>query len=119
MTTLSEGDVVTIKGFSIASTQVFEGDNALIRNSQEDVGVTAVYISPPQYRKVLYLRNTSAALQTITIFLGKGAAEINKGIVLKAGEYYIEATDNGFEAWSGTIQAISDVAGGKLTISER
>jgi len=119
MSELAVGDTVTITGFKVASAQQFEGDTQYTRNSREAVGVSTVYISSPKYRKVLYLRNSSPAAQEITIHFGTGAVTLKEGIILKAGEWYIEASDNGFEAFSGTITAISDLAGGYLTIMER
>ena len=62
---------------------------------------------------MLYFRNTSTnADEIITLSFGsRNPAIVNKGIVLKQNDQYIETTGDNFEVWQGAISAICAVAG--------
>jgi hypothetical protein len=83
------------------------------------VGATSIMISQKKDRKVIYLRNTSAAAQVITIaFDNINPAVAGKGIVLSPGEYVLDSSSEGYKAWNGDISAISSAAGGTLAVME-
>ena len=96
---------------------MYKGNSEYVRNATFTVGTSSVTISHPQDRQLIYLRNSGAT--TITIHFGMGSAEANKGIVLSAGGTYAEANSEGFQTYTGSINAISDGAGGVLSIVER
>jgi len=93
------------------------------RNQALTVGTSAVTLSeqvqyPTNERKVFSVINTSTGGQKITVSIGdeaQGAA----GIVLSAGGYYHESHDAGFTPTQSRITAISDAAGGTVSIQER
>lgn len=90
------------------------------RNDQIDIGLSSVRVMEAQERSFIYIRNTSIGGQTITLVLNNfQPAVANKGIVLSPGQSFVETNAFDFKAWQGQIQAISDLAGAKLTVSER
>lgn len=94
------------------------------RNDQETVNITTTLISQSkisseQKRKLIMLRNTSTGGQVITVNFGFTPAIQNKGIVLNPNEVMCDSSSEGYDCWQGTINAISDIADGKLTVFER
>jgi len=84
------------------------------------VGATAIEISEPHPRKVIYIRNTSTAGQVITItFSNSVDAVAGAGFFLSASEYITDSISEGYLPWQGEIRAISSAAGGTLSIFER
>jgi hypothetical protein len=84
------------------------------------VGATAIEISEPHPRKVIYIRNTSVGGQVITVtFSNNTTAVANSGFVLSPSEYITDSISEGYLPWSGEIRAISSAAGGTLSIFER
>lgn len=66
-------------------------------------------------RKVIYFYNASAAAQVITIQFGTAqVVTAGQGIVLVAGQSYIESRDAAFIPWQDRISAIASAAGGSL-----
>lgn len=81
------------------------------------VGAASVLVSKKAARKVIYLRNTSAAAQIITIaFDNVSDAVAGTGIVLAPGEYVSDSNSEGYTAWNGDIKAIASAAGATLSI---
>lgn len=94
------------------------------RNETVNIGVSSTLVSDPRTeanpRKVFVFRNISTAdADIITLNLGFNPAVANEGIVLRKGESYGEATQQGFELWNGTINAICATANGILSVMER
>jgi len=90
------------------------------RNQTVSVGVTAVSVAEPRSRKVLYIRNISTGGQQITITQGNiTPTSLGGGVVLKAGEQYVDAISEGYVPFDGQVTAISDLAGGSLSVFER
>jgi hypothetical protein len=90
------------------------------RNEIVTVGATQVVISPKKERKAIYIRNTSAAAQIVTIaFDNINAVVAGRGIVLSPGEYITESTNSGYKCWNGDIKAIANAAGATLAIMEQ
>jgi hypothetical protein len=97
--------------------EFFKGDSEYVRNALVSVGATNITICQPQFRQVLYIRNSGAT--TITLHFGFGVAVANEGVVLAPGASYSESNSDAFVCYSGTINAIGDGAGGQLSIVER
>lgn len=94
------------------------------RNDTVSVGLTNTLISEARNelnpRKVFVIRNISADdADIITLNLGFTTATANKGVVIKKGESYGEASEAGFSAWNGTINAICATANGSVSVFER
>lgn len=70
-----------------------------------------------QRRSQFIICNTSTT-QKITIAKKGTSAELGKGIVLNPSGSYAESTDSGYKCYQGPVQAISDVAGGTVSITE-
>jgi hypothetical protein len=69
-------------------------------------------------RKVLVITNVSTLNQVITLGIGTPAVAL-KGIVLYAGQSYIESPSDGFRPTNVAIYAISSAAGGAVSVYER
>lgn len=92
----------------------------LTRNELIDVSTSNVSLADPRFRQELIIRNSSTAAQEITLVLSNNQqAEVNKGIVLKAGESYYASNNTGFTVWSGRINAIASAINGQISIFER
>jgi len=90
------------------------------RNTSQTISTTSTKVLNEQERKFLYIRNSSSGAQIITVVLNDNLpAESLKGIVLSPGQAFVETDSESFKCWRGQVQAISDVAGATLTISER
>ena len=107
-------------------TEIIAGQNDSRRtleysaNEQLDVTTASSVISDSKSRSSFILRNTSANVaDVITVVLGKKAGVASKGIVLNKNEVYGESSQEGFECWSGQINAICATVNGKLSINER
>lgn len=88
--------------------------------AQVTVGATSVQLLPPRVnRTALVFRNSSTAGQIITISESSGLAVSLSGIVLAAGQAWVENTSEGFRCWDGSVQVISDAAGATLSYFER
>lgn len=87
-------------------------------NSKETIGTTSKRVIPASKRDVLVLRNSSTAAQKITVVMGNKSAVADEGIVLSPGQTWIDSTNAGYKCWEGEVQAISDIAGATLSISE-
>jgi len=96
-----------------------EDDGMISRNEKVTVGTTSIQIAPARKRKVILIRNTSSGTQKITICMGFKQAVEDEGIVLEPGESITDSNSEGYECWQGIITAISDSAGGQLSIFER
>jgi hypothetical protein len=84
------------------------------------VGATAIEISEPHFRKVIYIRNTSVGGQVITVtFSNTTNAVAGSGFVLSPSEYITDSVSEGYIPYQGEIRAISTAAGGTLSIFER
>ena len=95
----------------------------LIRNTTLSVGTSAVIASEEQYldnatRSVILIINTSTGGQKISISVGDEATS-GQGIVLSAGGFYQDSKDSGYLPTQKRISAISDLAGGTISIHER
>ena len=93
------------------------------RNASLTIGTTAQIVSEEIQtnnlkRTIITLINSSIGGQIITIAIGDHAAN-NKGVPLNPGGYWQESIDAGFTPTQSFITAISDVAGGILSIQER
>lgn len=88
------------------------------RNDLLDVHNTNVVISQATERVRLYLRNSSTGGQVITINLGYNEAVALQGIVLKAGDSFVDSNSGNYQVWQGVITAIGSAANGKLSIME-
>ncbi len=89
------------------------------RNESVAVGVTSVEIAPARERVLFYIKNTSAAAQTVTVVLGPVAAVAGAGIVLEPGDFISDSDGDIYRAWRGPILAISSAAGATLAVTER
>jgi len=91
-------------------------DIVVVNTSSTTIAQAREQDKPP--RQVIYVKNTSASGQAITIMLGSGTAKAGYGIVLEMGEYFVDSTDTNRECWQGEIQAIADYSGGQISIME-
>ena len=95
------------------------------RNASVSVSTTSVTVADArqfqdQPRKVITIRNISAAATSIiSISLGNTTASANTGIVLRQYESFTDAADGAYVPWQGTINAICADANGTLAIFER
>ena len=90
------------------------------RNDTVTVADTSGKVLEAQERKFLYIRNSSSAGEKITLVLNNSVAAVsNEGIVLSPGQAFVETDSESFKCWRGEVQAISDVAGATISISER
>ena len=81
------------------------------------IGATSVLVAGKAPRKVIYLRNTSAAAQVITIaFDNMNAAVANTGLIIAPGEYVLDSNSEGYSCWNGDIKAIASAAGATLSV---
>lgn len=95
-------------------------NNALTptRNEELTIDTSSKSIALATYdRKVLVIRNTGTT--NITLSFGNKIGVANEGILMQPNESVTDVKSEGYKPWQGTIQAISDVAGGKLSIFER
>lgn len=95
----------------------------LTLRATQTIGTTAAEVGKQKARKVIYIKNTSTAGQTISLsFSNTEIAVAGSGIVLAPNEYVIDASSGGvnpYEAWDGFITAISSAVGGTIAIFER
>jgi hypothetical protein len=105
---------------------LFQGRYEPVRNEDLDIGLTSVKICDARsdnnenIRKVIVIRNISPnATDTISIFLGNGLAENNKGIVLKQYESFTDSYDASYLPHQDQISGICATATGKVSIMER
>jgi len=91
------------------------------RNEQVTIGTTLLKVAEANpNRNSIYFRNTSVGAQEITLVFSEAIpAIVNKGYVLKAGEYMSESATAGYNDYRGSITAIGNLAAGALTIVER
>lgn len=92
-------------------------------NDQVTVGTDAVVVSLEKSnmngkRISLVFTNTSAGGQVITIAIDKEAVA-NQGIVLNPGGSWSTSASEGYLPTQSHITAVSDLAGGLLSIQER
>ena len=91
-----------------------------INDTNLTIGTTSQVVSQAIYgstRVVISLQNISTGGQTISIAWGKDA-EVNKGIVLGAGQSYILSKDAGYTPSDSQITAISNGANAILALHE-
>lgn len=91
----------------------YRGDTENVQNALIEVGTSSTIILQPSNRKVFYIRNSGS--NPVTLNIGAGKAETNKGVVLNIGATYAEADSENFKTFTGTITAISE--GGTSTLS--
>lgn len=93
-----------------------------LTNKSISVGTSAVKLADdlaPTQRKFISIINTSTGGQVISISINADPAN-GQGIVLSPGGSYTDSQDGaGYFPPSFNIQAISDLAGGKVAILER
>lgn len=92
-------------------------------NTSTTVGTDAVEISQERgnrngVRRSIILINTSTAAQKITVAIDQPAVS-GSGIVLNVGGVWSDNADGGYLPTQKQITAISDGAGGTLSIQER
>jgi hypothetical protein len=88
------------------------------REAEIAVGVTAVLASQgPKRRRTLVFRNTSAGAHVITLGVGKIAVS-GEGIMMNPNEEKFWTTDQAGGPPTQTITAVSNLAGGTLSIYE-
>lgn len=95
----------------------------LDRNSSVSVGTDNVVVSEAvnttnSQRISFSIINTSTGGQNISLAFTDEAGA-GKGITLAVGGFYSESIDAGFTPRNSRISAISDAAGGTLSVSER
>lgn len=95
----------------------FKGDLETVRNAVVEVQTTSTIVCEARERSMLYFRNNGS--NNITLHFGKKTAELNEGIVLKAGGTYAEANSEGFDVYTGTVTAIAETGATNLAIVER
>lgn len=88
------------------------------RNDLLTINATSQIVSQATRRKVMVYHNSSTGGQNITLSLGIGVAVSGYGIVLKPGDTMADNNNSSYEVYQGSIQAISDAAGGLLSIYE-
>lgn len=92
-----------------------------INNASMTIGTTSVIVSDTQYnaqRNVLFISNTSTAGQKISISVGVEAVA-GKGVTIGPGGFYQDSRGEGYLPTNEQINAISDAAGGTISIQER
>jgi hypothetical protein len=94
-------------------------ETGISRNELIPVGTSVVTVSREKKRKVIYLRNTSTAGQTITLtFSNNQPAVASAGIVLGTNDFIIDSQSENYRPWWGSITAISSAASGQLSCYE-
>jgi len=101
-----------------------DGLQEITRSEQLTVTTSSSIISPARQtlpkRKVLTVRNTSAAATSIiTISFGQNSAIANAGIVLRQYESFTDAQDGQYDPYQGQINAICADANGLVSVFER
>ena len=99
------------------------GKDEQVRNASLAVNTTPVVVSEEQYegcaqRKVIFITNTSAGGQVITLSPDTDAVA-GVGIVIGPGGFYQDSADSGYIPNQSRISAVSNLAGGTLAIHER
>lgn len=95
------------------------------REDSEAISTSSVILAPARLtfpvRKVIVIRNVSPnAIDTISISFGDTKkAIVNKGIVLKQNESFVDASSEGYQAFQGQIQGICATINGVVAIFER
>jgi len=80
-------------------------------NSTVTIGTTSTEIfASASNRTYFYIYNGTIG-QELTVRLGDGTAVANQGVVLAAGQAYIQSDSEGFRAWRGIITVVADTAG--------
>jgi len=96
-----------------------EWDNS--RTESVAVGTSSVkaadIASPSAKRTQIIIVNTSTTAK-ITLAKSGNAAVAGAGIVLNPSGTYAESTDGGYKCYQGMINAISDIAGGTIAVTE-
>jgi len=88
-------------------------------NVNVTVGTTSINISPKKKRKTVYIRNISTGAQVVTIALDNvNVAVVGVGVVLSPGEYFVESSSDGYNAWTGDIKAVASAAEAMVSIME-
>lgn len=95
----------------------------LNRNERLTIDTSASVVSIEKFngnarRSSITLINTSTTGQVITIAVGETAAD-GHGIVLNPGGVWQDSRDGGYWPTQSQITAVSDAAGGALSIQER
>jgi hypothetical protein len=94
-------------------------ETGISRNEIVAVGTTSVSVSREKKRKVLYVRNTSTAGQTITLtFSNNQPAVASAGVVLGTNDFIIDSQSENYRPWWGVVSAISSAASGQLSVYE-
>jgi hypothetical protein len=92
-----------------------------ISNRSQTVGTTSVIVSDTQYnaeRTVLFISNTSTGGQKISISVGQEAVA-GQGVTIGPGGFYQDSKGENYSPTNEQINAISDLAGGTISIQER
>lgn len=108
----------------MATTEVLNQEGSLTgvltRNDTVSVGTASVNVLQTTKNRTMFaVANTSGAGQVITLHIGFGVAVAGQGIVLSAGQTYIEANGEGFICYQGVMTAIASAAGGTVSVVER
>ena len=89
------------------------------RDASVAVGITSVVLAQPKNRKCLTIQNTSTGLQKITVVYSRNAAVSGAGKVLEPGDVLTDSDSADYKCYDGQINAISDLADGTVSITER
>ena len=92
-----------------------------ISNKSMTVGTTSEIVSDTQYnaqRTVLFISNTSAAGQKVSILIGEEAV-IGKGITIGSGGFYQDSKGENYNPSNEQVNIISDAAGATISVHER
>lgn len=108
----------------MAFTGTFTTYQEPARNDQVAVSTSSLTLSVARQagaeRKTITVRNTSPnSADVIWVTIGATTAVVGKGIQLKQGESFTDATDAGYQCWQGTITAICETVNGTTAIFER
>lgn len=90
------------------------------RNESIDVGVTPVQLMAdvlPGQRRTFNITNTSTAGQVISVSVGQDPTN-GHGVVLYPGGNWSETTNTGYVPSEKAFNAISDLAGGTVSVYE-
>ena len=88
------------------------------RNTSDTIGTASLLLSSRGDRVELIIVNTSTAGQNITLSFDRSAVS-KQGVYLPQGGYYYASSQNDFRVSPKDIYAISDAAGGILSVMER
>jgi len=91
------------------------------RNESVSVGVSSVILAdacPKSTKRTQFIIINTSTTAKITIVKSDTAAVSGAGIVLNPSGSFAESTDSGYKCYQGKMSAISDVAGGTLSIVE-